>query len=427
MIVLEAAPGTPGSDPAAAPPRFVLLKDGQVFAGGTERIEAGRLEKGEASALEKRAEAVRKLPGISSSPVALGGDPSRTMRLRLPEERVDVVATGDPAQAPPALGPLASLLSDLLSFHHPSLRPYEPTSYAMTVREARLAGGCRTWPFAFSIAAGPGRAAFRHGRRGLGPLDGGGAGLRLRAGPPLRRDPAAAAPRRAAVGSGVAACDGGESVPPGPCGAHEPAYLPRWSVNMRPTPCRAAGLLLLLTSGAAAQDVPPTPALELPVGARVRLRTQAAPGDWMKGTLAGADSGTIALVPDGAPPLGSNQLRLPRESVTRLELVAGRKRQWLPGLAIGLAVGVGMGFAVDVDPERCEFDDNYFCSRGGAVAAMGGTSAALGAGIGALLHKDVWMPVGLDALGPPPARVTRAGCGLRVVPGGLALDVSVRF
>jgi hypothetical protein len=157
VIVLEAAPSTPGSDPAAAPPRFVLLKDGQVFAGGTERMEAGRLEKGEASALEKRAEAVRKLPGISS-PVALGGEASRTMRLRLPEERVDVVATGDPSQAPPALGPLASLLSDLLSFYHPSLRPYEPTSYAMTVREARLVGGCRAWPFAFSIAeaqAGP--------------------------------------------------------------------------------------------------------------------------------------------------------------------------------------------------------------------------------------------------------------------------------
>jgi hypothetical protein len=158
VIVLETAPGTPGSDPSAAPPRFVLMKDGQVFAGGTERIEAGRLEKGEASALEKRAEAVRKLPGVSSSPVALGGDASRTLRLRLLDERVEVVATGDPAQAPPALAPLASLLTDLLAFHHPSLRPYEPTSYAMTVREARLAGGCRAWQFAFPIAqalAGP--------------------------------------------------------------------------------------------------------------------------------------------------------------------------------------------------------------------------------------------------------------------------------
>jgi hypothetical protein len=152
VIVLETAPGTPGSDPSAAPPRFVLLKDGQVFVGGTTRLEAGRLEKSEASALQKRADAVRNLPGISSSPVALGGDAARTTRLRLLDGPVEVVATGDPAVAPPALAPLASLLSDLLGFHHPSLRPYAPASYAMTVREVRLVGGCRGWGFAFPIA-----------------------------------------------------------------------------------------------------------------------------------------------------------------------------------------------------------------------------------------------------------------------------------
>jgi hypothetical protein len=157
-IVLEAAPGTPGSDPAAAPPRFVLLKDGQVFVGGTARLEAGRLEKGEASALLKRAEALRKLPGLAAapgtaSPVPLGGDPSRTLRLLILEGRpFEVVATGDPAAAPPALAPLAALLADLLRYHHPSLRPYRPASYAMTVREARLAGGCRAWGFPFPIA-----------------------------------------------------------------------------------------------------------------------------------------------------------------------------------------------------------------------------------------------------------------------------------
>jgi hypothetical protein len=196
---------------------------------------------------------------------------------------------------------------------------------------------------------------------------------------------------------------------------------------MRPTLPIAAGFLALIACGALAQDAPQPPALQLPAGARVRLRTQASPADWVKGTLASADSGSIALVPEGAPPLGANVLRLPRESVNRLELVSGKKRQWLPGLVIGAALGVALGFAMDVDPVRCEFDDNYFCSRGGAVAAMGGTSAAMGAGIGALVRKDVWMPVGLDALGPPPPRVTLAGSGLRVVPGGLALGVSVRF
>lgn len=195
---------------------------------------------------------------------------------------------------------------------------------------------------------------------------------------------------------------------------------------MRPALLLVAGLAgVLATGGAGAQDQPPT--LELPVGARVRVQTQSAPGDWIKGVLAGADAESIALVPDGAPPLGPNQLRLPRQAVTRFELVTGTTRHWLRGLVIGAVLGVAMGFAIDVDPERCEFDDNYACSRGEAVALVGGTSAVLGAGVGAFFKKDVWTPVGLDALGPPPARVSRAGLALRAVPGGASLDLSVRF
>ena len=151
-IVLEALPAPPGGDPSSAPARFVLLKDGQVFVGGTSRIEAGRLEKGEAQALRKRAEQVRKLPGLAS-PVALGGDASRVLRLRLLEDDpLDLLATGEPAAAPPSLAPLATLLADLLRFNHPSLRPYAPSTYGMTAREARLPGGCRPWGFTFPIA-----------------------------------------------------------------------------------------------------------------------------------------------------------------------------------------------------------------------------------------------------------------------------------
>ena len=60
--MLEAVPGTPGSDPSAVPPRFVLLEDDQVFVGGTERLETGRLEKNEAKALRKRAEQRAQAP-----------------------------------------------------------------------------------------------------------------------------------------------------------------------------------------------------------------------------------------------------------------------------------------------------------------------------------------------------------------------------
>jgi hypothetical protein len=158
LLVLETAPGTPGSDPAGAPPRFVLLQDAQVFVGGTALLESGRLEKREAQALVKRAAALRKVPGIGA-PIALGsGD--QTLRLRLLEDDpLEIVASGLPrgGVAPP-LTELASLLRELERFHHASLRPYAPTSYSLTVREARLAGGCRAWSWPFAIAealAGP--------------------------------------------------------------------------------------------------------------------------------------------------------------------------------------------------------------------------------------------------------------------------------
>jgi hypothetical protein len=188
-----------------------------------------------------------------------------------------------------------------------------------------------------------------------------------------------------------------------------------------------AAVLGLLGQGVMAQPAPEPPALKLPVGARVRVRTVAAPGPWMKGYFAGADSASLALVPEGAPPFAGSELRLPRGTISRLEIATGKKRHWLAGLAIGAAAGVAMGFAMDVDSTRCEFDDNYFCSRGEAVGLMGGTLAALGAGIGALVKSDVWIPVDLDALGPPPARVGRVGPVLRATPGGLSLAVAVRF
>jgi hypothetical protein len=158
VLVLEAAAEAPGTDPAAAPPRFVLLKDGQVFVGGTSLVEAGRLDKGEAQALVKRAAALRKLPALGS-PVSLGGPQVGRLRLLLLEgQPLEVVATGDPARAPASLAPLATLLEDLARFDHPSLRPYTPAAYAVSAREQRLVGGCRAWSFPFPIAqavAGP--------------------------------------------------------------------------------------------------------------------------------------------------------------------------------------------------------------------------------------------------------------------------------
>jgi hypothetical protein len=158
QIVLVAPPGTPGSEPAGAPPRFVLLKDGTVFVGGTGRLETALLERGEANALRRRAEAARRAAGPQAD-VAFGGAAGEPLRLLLAEDDpVQLTLTGDPAQAPVALQPLASFVADLLRFHHPSLRPYAPASYALAVREGRLVGGCRAWTLRVAIAdalAGP--------------------------------------------------------------------------------------------------------------------------------------------------------------------------------------------------------------------------------------------------------------------------------
>jgi hypothetical protein len=152
VVILEVPPRTPGSDATGAPPRIILLKDGQVFVGGTGGLAAGRLEKGEAQTLKRSAEAVRKAAGKAAR-LGFGGDTTRTMRLRLPEDdQAEVAIAGDPAVTAVDLAVAARALEQLLRFDHPSLRPYKPASYALSAREDRLVGGCRAWRLAFPIA-----------------------------------------------------------------------------------------------------------------------------------------------------------------------------------------------------------------------------------------------------------------------------------
>jgi hypothetical protein len=145
VIVLEAPPPPlPGYVAEAAPPRFVLMEDGQVFVGGTSRLAAGRLSGPEKKELERRVAEVRKLPGLTGA-VTLGpGDVRRRLVLRKGRP-LDATLTGDPAGAPAGLKPLAALVESLASFQHPSLKAYEPSSYALSAREGELPGGCRPW------------------------------------------------------------------------------------------------------------------------------------------------------------------------------------------------------------------------------------------------------------------------------------------
>src|SRR5262249_58268964 len=68
VLVLDVvAVSVPGRVWSAAPPRFALYDDGQVYVGGTSQVAAGRLEKGATKAIEDQLAQVRKLPGLGSS------------------------------------------------------------------------------------------------------------------------------------------------------------------------------------------------------------------------------------------------------------------------------------------------------------------------------------------------------------------------
>ncbi|MGE0452615.1 MAG: hypothetical protein AB7O37_04535 [Vicinamibacteria bacterium] len=152
-LLLEVWPlATPGFVPAAAPPRFVLLGKGQFYVGGSAEIASGQLDSREAKDLGKRLDRLRKLPGLGSQ-VALGpGDTS--YRLTLSGKRpLTIVATGDPATAPRAIRPLADLLAELAAFEHPSLRIVQPQQLAVSARDERLDGGCRSWSLPVPLRA----------------------------------------------------------------------------------------------------------------------------------------------------------------------------------------------------------------------------------------------------------------------------------
>lgn len=143
-VILELRPpARPGFVPEALPPRFVLMDDGRVFVGGHAGLASVRLDKSELKALDKRLQQLKRMPGIGTS-VSFGPGDTR-YRLRVPKERIDVLATGDPARAPIEVRVLSALVADLAAFDHAGLQPLVPAQYLATAREETLAGGCRAW------------------------------------------------------------------------------------------------------------------------------------------------------------------------------------------------------------------------------------------------------------------------------------------
>ena len=152
-VTLEVKGGVvrPGEVPEAAPPRFVMLEDGQVFVGGTREVGTAQLDRAALDDLDRQLAAVRKLPALGSE-VRLGDGPRSFHLVVRRGKALEVTAVGEPATAPAALRPLATLLGTLADFDPPSLRPWRPAAYWLAAREGTLAGGCREWGFEPSLA-----------------------------------------------------------------------------------------------------------------------------------------------------------------------------------------------------------------------------------------------------------------------------------
>ena len=143
-VILEVlVPTLPGQVALAAPPRFVLMEDGTLYVGGTRDVMVGKLESSELKDLERRIADVRKLPLTGVMTVGPGNERRHVFLKK--GRPLDMVLSGDPADAPASVRALAALVTDLARFQHPSLRPYEPTSFAMSAKDGALPGGCRPW------------------------------------------------------------------------------------------------------------------------------------------------------------------------------------------------------------------------------------------------------------------------------------------
>jgi hypothetical protein len=151
VMLEEPVPGRAGQVPEAAPARFVLLEDGQLFVGGSSEILTTRLSARELKDFDKRLAELRKHPALAGN-VALGpGGTKRRLVLRKGSRPLDMVLTGDLESATPAMRGLADFVAQLGRYHHPALTPYAPTSFALSAREGALPGGCRRWTHAEAL------------------------------------------------------------------------------------------------------------------------------------------------------------------------------------------------------------------------------------------------------------------------------------
>ena len=151
IVMLEDPPGRTFQVPEAAPVRFALLEDGQLFVGGSSELLTAKLSSRELKDFEKRLAEIRKHPALAGT-VTLGpGGARRRLVLRKGGRPLDMVLTGDLESATPAMRALADFVEQLARYHHPGLTPYTPNSLALSAKEGVLPGGCRRWMHAEAL------------------------------------------------------------------------------------------------------------------------------------------------------------------------------------------------------------------------------------------------------------------------------------
>ena len=162
-------------------------------------------------------------------------------------------------------------------------------------------------------------------------------------------------------------------------------------MNVRTATLAIAVVLALATVAAAQTPAPSDLASSLTIGQRVRVHSNAEPR-FIIGGVSAVDDEFLTVVPDGR-----SSVKISAREIASVDASRGRKRNWLKGLVVGLAIGVGVGFASEVDPADCGPDTVYFCSRGEALAAGTIVFGGIGAGVGAFIKSERWTPI--SALG----------------------------
>jgi len=181
----------------------------------------------------------------------------------------------------------------------------------------------------------------------------------------------------------------------------------------------AVSLVVVLgsTSGLLAEQGAEPPALSLPSGVRARVWSATLP-EPIRGILMKSDAKAIYVSPESVGTLKA----VPLESITRLDLALGEKRNTLKGVLYGTALGLASGLAWKVDPQTChDLSSTDFCSRGEAVGGGALAGAGLGALIGFLIKSDRFTTMDLESFRRTPSPAARA----RRTP--LAFGVRIRF